>query len=275
MTEAVRLKAIMARYGVRCSIELQPGRPWTGDQWYSPKLLRMHHHTATYPRQGLTPALGICKRGRSDVPGPLCNGYGGYDLVYRIITLGLANHPGAGGPITIDDVTVPKDSARISTWGTEWEGGYTDWTPGFREFMGRADVALAEWLDRSVTSQLEHKTWAPGRKTDRLNFDRTVGIALTSRWAATLAPEPPTTPTTPPKEDGDDMWNATDAEKIERKYVLAHQLWLAQTAAEQSVSDALAAKMLAEGKSVKDTLTEVEKIWKPIADVQAKALAAK
>lgn len=197
MAEARRLGALLTRHQVKWSIELQIGRPWSGDDWFSKKYIRMGHHTATRPSQGLTPALSTVKNGRPGIPGPLSNGYGGYDLIYRIITLGLANHPGVGGPMTIDGVTVPKDSARISTFGTEWEGGYEDWSPRMLEFMGRADAAIAEWLSRPYTSQCEHSTWATpvGRKIDRLNFNRnrTTGIALTNKWkdAVILPPAPP------------------------------------------------------------------------------------
>ncbi len=178
--EASQLKAVMQRWGVRCSIELQAGR---NGAWIVPKYLRMHHHTATRPSQGATPALGIVKTGRPDVPGPLANGYGGYDLVFRIITMGLANHPGQGGPIIIDGVAVPRDSMRSPSFGVEWEGGYEEWTPQFLEFMGRADNALAEWMRRPDTSQLEHKTWAPTRKIDRYKFTRERGMGLTRMWS--------------------------------------------------------------------------------------------
>lgn len=202
--EARKLKAIMEKWGVPCSIELRSGRG--DDPWAVPaKYLRMHHHTATWYRPGgnLTPALEIVKNGRSDVIGPLANGYGGFDRVYRIICMGLANHPGLGGPITIDGVFVPKDSARGPTWGTEFEGGYQQWgeIPGMLEFMGRADNALAEYgvwgRARPLTSQMEHKTWAPTRKIDRLNFTRASGIELTNRWhGASSEPE---------KEEEEDM----------------------------------------------------------------------
>jgi hypothetical protein len=191
---AARLKTAMLDWGVRCSIELRAGRG--SDPWgvYT-KYHRMHHHTAATPYKpggNLTPSLFICKNGRSDVPGPLCNGYGGYDLVYRIICMGEANHPGLGGPITIDGVRIPQNSARKPTWGTEWEGGFQSWEeidrlgPDMLQFMGRADCALAEWSNRPLTSQLEHKTWAPDRKVDRKDFDaaRTRGIALTKKWFA-------------------------------------------------------------------------------------------
>ena len=53
------------------SIELRPGRG-TGGQF----LARLHHHTASakISPTRLTPALSICKFGRSDLQGPLCNG---------------------------------------------------------------------------------------------------------------------------------------------------------------------------------------------------------
>jgi hypothetical protein len=70
------------------------------------------------------------------------------------------------------------------------------------------------------------------------------------------------TPVNPPKDD--DMWTPEAAEKIEKRYTLAFELWHAQTAAERAVSDALAAKLLAEGKlNTTQIIAEVEKIWKP------------
>lgn len=185
LADARDLKAAMERHGVRCSIELVSGRG--SDPWASVrKYIRMHHHTVAKYKPGgnMTPCLALVKAGRPDVIGPLCNGYGGFDLVYRIICMGLANHPGQGGPMTIDGIRIPADSARGPTWGTEWEGGLQEWAtiPGMLEFMGRADNALAEWSGRPITSQCEHSTWTP-RKIDRLHMDRADGIALSRRWA--------------------------------------------------------------------------------------------
>src|ERR671910_1614905 len=100
---ARRLRVALLDHGVsKVSVELMPGRPVSsGSRWLNTKFIgEMSHHTAG-PASGLTPSLALCKRGRTDVPGPLCNGYGGRDLVYRIITMGLANHPGKGGPLTL------------------------------------------------------------------------------------------------------------------------------------------------------------------------------
>ena len=200
--EAGRLKRILEAWGVRCSVELQAGRgtdPWGVYRKYH----RMWHHTVSTFRVGgsLTPVLHLVKVGRPDVIGPLANGYLGYDLIYRLICMGEANHPGVGGPITIDGVTVPRNSARRPTWGTEVEGGVQSWEeidrlgPDMLQTMGRADNALAEWSARPATSQMEHSTWATpiGRKIDRLNFDRerVRGIALTRQWSGARGVGPP------------------------------------------------------------------------------------
>ncbi|UFU03424.1 hypothetical protein LQF12_02100 [Ruania suaedae] len=182
LAEARKMKACLERHGVRVSIELQAG---AGGSWgeHTAHQFNMSHHTATRPSQGLTPALGIVKRGRSDVPGPLANGYGGYDRIYRILTFGRANHPGAGGPVTLGGITVPYNNGRPYIWGTEFEGGYEQYTPEMRDFMDRANAGITEyWAQRrgrSVAHQLEmnleHATWTT-RKVDRIGYTRASSI---------------------------------------------------------------------------------------------------
>jgi hypothetical protein len=205
LAEARKIKAAMTRHGVKCSIELQVGRPWSGDDWYSRKHVLMNHHTAG-AKTGGTPSLALVKRGRSDLPGPLCNGYGGRDLVYRIITLGLANHPGAGGPLTVAGFAIPKDSARASAWGTEWEhDGVSAWPAAMREFMGRANAALCDYHGIPYTRSIEHNTWAPSRKIDRNGYKAATGQAEIKAWAGRK-----TTTTTPQEDDvtAKDIWAA-------------------------------------------------------------------
>lgn len=197
------------------SIELQPGRPvYAGeDQWNAlDPVAVLSHHIASNPSPGNpVPGLGLVKRGRPDLGGPLANGTAGVDLVYRILTLGLANHPGYGGPWTVSGpcgtFIIPKDNARPFVWGTEYEGGYTDavWDATythasgvamtFREFMGRCNAGLVEavWAINSYgrtpprNADLsgyhgEHKTWAPGRKPDRRNYTTEDGRAEIRRY---------------------------------------------------------------------------------------------
>lgn len=75
-----------------------------------------------------------------------------------------------------------------------------------------------------------------------------------------------------PNGGDDDMWTPEEADKIEKRYVLAHQLWLAQTAAERSVSDAYAAQLLAAGVTPADAVTQVEKLWTGVQRTQREAL---
>lgn len=211
LDEARKLKAVMLRHGIpEVSIELQPGRPNSHGSWYAiyPVAEMSHHTVSRYNPVNLTPVLALCKRGRSDLPGPLCNGYGGWDLTYRIITMGYANHPGRGGPLRVPTrngrgYVIPKDSARRYVWGTEYEGGLSeaDWDKlltnprtrdqmTFREFMGRANAALVEYLEVVKGAHLEHSSWT-SRKIDRLGYTRAGGIAELDRY--TTPAEPPTT----------------------------------------------------------------------------------
>lgn len=212
LQKAQELKAMMLAYGVpEVSIELHQGRPVSGDRWDSLYVVTnfAHHVVSNYRASNLTPCLALVKKGRTDVAGPLCNGYGGWDLTYRIITFGYANHPGAGGPIVVNGHKIPKDSARRYSWGTEWEGGLnsSDWDRKLknprngkqmtmREFMGRAHAAIQDYFNLPVDAHLEHKTWAPGRKPDRLNYTRASGIAEIKQYGKKVNAKP-TVPAAP------------------------------------------------------------------------------
>lgn len=204
------MKGALILHGVpEVSIEVQEGRPTYGDAWNAVKPVgATSHHIASRPTEkSPTPGLSLIKHGRSDLPGPLANGTAGVDLVYRIVCMGYANHSGYGGPMTLSGplgtYTVPKDLGRPYLWGTEYEGGYDDavWdrvytnkrtgvSMTFREFMGRCNAGLTYgiWLINGLGKrpelgedysgyQHEHKTWAPGRKPDRLNYTTSSGRA--------------------------------------------------------------------------------------------------
>ncbi len=191
--EAAReLRIALGDHGVRrVSIELQPGRPAGGrNRWLNDRFRGvMGHHTAG-PLRGDTPSLGIIKTGRSGIPGPLSNGYGGRDQVVRIITMGLANHPGRGGPYTLTDhsgkrYVVPADSGRPYFFGWEWENsgtGTEPWTDEIRELMGRTHAGTLDWLGAPVTNLIEHSTWAPRRKIDRYGYTARTGQIEASRY---------------------------------------------------------------------------------------------
>lgn len=191
LVKARGLKRALLDHGVpQVSIELQRGRPIGGDRWDTMNVVAdmSHHIVSRFSQANLTPGLAGIKKGRSDLGGPLANGYGGWDLCYRVISFGKANHSGKGGPVTVGNVRVPKNNGGIYIWGTEYEGGLrtADWdreltnprtglSMDFREFMGRANAGIQDFFGLSVSAHVEHKTWAPGRKIDRLEYDAAKG----------------------------------------------------------------------------------------------------
>lgn len=194
LTRARALRDELVARGVPTSIEIQQGRPGTpNERWWDRRFIgSMGHHIVSRRSQGLTPGLALVKRGRSDVPGPLCNGYLGFDGRARIICMGWANHPGAGGPYTLPGGTIPRDVARPYLFGWEIEGGIVlaDWPPAFRMLMGKCHAATLDWLGHDERSHIEHKTWAPTRKIDRLNYTLTSARAeVRANWNETPPPE--------------------------------------------------------------------------------------
>lgn len=148
------------------SIELQPGRGTAG------RFVAQLNHDTVGPAitsARLTPSLYTCKNGRSDLQGPLCNGYGGCgDFIYRLITLEWANHPGLGGPVTTSAGVIPKDNGRPYLWGTEFEwDGVTMYPDVVFEWMARCNAGITDYFGHQVTDQFEHHDWAPTRKIDR------------------------------------------------------------------------------------------------------------
>lgn len=201
LARARSLREALLDHGVRAvSIELQTGRPGTPNgAWYDTRFVaEMSHHTVSRPSQGNTPCLALVKRGRSDVPGPLCNGYMGYDLVYRIICMGWANHPGVGGPLTVAGARIPKDGARPYAWGTEFEGGLEPWTDAMHEAMARADAAILDWRGLPVEAHIEHSTWTD-RKIDRLRYTAASGRARIRPFLGGV--NPPAEPKPPAEPD--------------------------------------------------------------------------
>jgi hypothetical protein len=199
VAEAQQLKRCLLRAGVpQVSIEVIPGRPSPYGTWNAQFVMSdfAHHTVSRYNPSNKTPVLGLIKRGRSDLPGPLANGYGGFDLIARIITLGYANHPGFGGPMVVPSgtskprtYTIPKDSARRYAFGWEFEGGlaasdwyriYTNAKTGkkmsFHEFMARCLNGTQDMYDLPLGAHAEHKTWAPTRKVDRMGYTKDSAI---------------------------------------------------------------------------------------------------
>lgn len=204
VAEARKLKEALLDNGVpMVSIEVMRGRPSEYGVWNSQFVVSdfAHHIVSRYSPSNKTPALALVKRGRSDLPGPLCNGYGGFDLIARIITLGWANHPGEGGPMRVPSgsakprsYVIPRDSARRYAFGWEFEGGLVeaDWDReytarngkkmNFHEFMARCLNGTQQMYDLPFGAHAEHKTWAPTRKTDRMGYTKDSAIAKMRKY---------------------------------------------------------------------------------------------
>lgn len=130
-----------------------------GSDVFHPKAF-VRHHTAG-PASGLTPCLAICVKGRSDLPGPLCNIYLGRDGVVYVVAAGRANHAGLPDG---DDWKGCKGNS--DAYGIEIEHtGTTRLSPELHALAARACAAIIR--GRFGTSMVcDHKEWAPSRKID-------------------------------------------------------------------------------------------------------------
>jgi N-acetylmuramoyl-L-alanine amidase-like protein len=124
----------------------------------------VNHHTAGPPKaQGsLTPSLRIVTEGRSDLPGPLCNVYLGYDNVVYVVAAGVANH--AGLP---DGGSCRGMTGNSQAYGLEVEHPGTFPLGTARTLLAaRIHAALIWHQDIPATQVVQHWEWAPSRKVD-------------------------------------------------------------------------------------------------------------
>lgn len=177
------------KYGVRTSIDLRTGRTggWDNHQTWGV----LGHHVVSRRSQGDTPFYRLVRFGRSDLPGPLAQGYLGFDEVFRLITMDQANHSGRGGPWTLPRGRVPENAGRPVLFGVEVEGGieWSDWPRSFREYQARMFAGILDWAGLDERSYGEHgNPWALGRKVDRIWYYRNLARAR-SEIAAALGRE--------------------------------------------------------------------------------------
>jgi LysM repeat protein len=146
------------------------------------------HHTASSPQGGSAPALGVVTKGRSDLPGPLCNVLVARDGTVHVIAAGRCNHAGEGGPFR----NIPRDSANSFLAGVEVEnnGVGERWS---KELIETLDVLFATMLlglRRRAMWLIAHKEWTT-RKIDpadgRGGLDMDERRTLVRRRLRTLA----------------------------------------------------------------------------------------
>ena len=119
------------------------------------------HHTATNRAQYVNnpaPTLNMCKNGRPDLPGPLCNMVFDRNGEVWMVATGVANHAGAGiAP------GVPRNMGNHYLIGIEMESSGIapwDWT----EAQLRMAPIVGAALEHTTTLTSRSGTWSTARK---------------------------------------------------------------------------------------------------------------
>ncbi|KWW97387.1 hypothetical protein LI90_4359 (plasmid) [Carbonactinospora thermoautotrophica] len=200
MASLTGLETTLRRWGLRVEV-LNGGRGYPGRPGrFDPRGV-IWHHTAGSLAGGPTASLQTCIRGRSDVPGPLCQVYVGRDLAVRVVTYGRANHAGAGGPWR----DVPRDSGNAYFVGVEVEStgnpATEPWTPQMLDVCRRVMAGILDHIGQPADRLIGHKEWAPGRKPDPHSLDMGRERALVAELLRHGPAAYSTTPTTSTEED--------------------------------------------------------------------------
>lgn len=165
MSLLVGLDATFRRWDVPVvGTTLVPGRPGA----FAPTHV-MVHHTAAPAGSGAVPSLRVVREGRRDLPGPLCHVLVGRDLRVRVISLGKANHAGAG-----QYPGIPEDQGNTRAVGIEIEHAGTSreaWSPVYVAFCDLVTAAVLDHIGQPATRLCAHKEYAPTRKIDPYGWD--------------------------------------------------------------------------------------------------------
>lgn len=123
----------------------------------------MFHHTASSSSSGDSPALGVVVRGRSDLPGPLCNIHVSRKGVVTMVAAGYAYHAGEGGPW----FDIPANSGNRYLVGIEVEnnGLGEPWRKECLDSVAMVSAILLKHMNRPKRFLLGHKEWT-SRKID-------------------------------------------------------------------------------------------------------------
>jgi hypothetical protein len=137
------------------------GRPGTFD----PFAVLWHHTGTKASASNPNPTLGVCIRGRSDLPGPLCQVLIGYDGTCHVIAAGRANHAGTcngTGPTHQGDGNTQMVGFEIDYDGSQQMSGVQ------YEASIRAAAAVVKHYSKDHRHCLGHKEtsvtgkWDPG-----------------------------------------------------------------------------------------------------------------
>ena len=125
------------------------------------------HHTGTPTSMSRpAPTVPICIRGRSDLPGPLCQVVLGFDGLWHVIAAGRANHAGTNkgsGPIPAGDGNAQMIGIEVDYSGSQDMGTFQ------MKALVEGTAAILRKLGKDHTHARGHKEtstsgkWDPGR----------------------------------------------------------------------------------------------------------------
>src|SRR5690606_4874686 len=163
MARANWLANKLREYG--CTVVEVDGWTTRGSSTFNPQAVVLHHTASR--AGGDAPSLGICIRGRSDLPGPLCNVLISRSGVCYVIASGRANHAGKGGFRGL--------TGNSSVFGIEVEnnGVGEPWRPTVLDAFQRCNAAMLDGISRDSSWVVRHADWATpkGRKIDPAGID--------------------------------------------------------------------------------------------------------
>lgn len=198
---AAQVLAAVKRSGVKYVLE---------DGWNDPKIAAsgtwepayvIQHHTANSGALGDAPSLGWVLRPGKYAPIRACHFLIGRSGTVHVVYALKCYHAGAGGPGRWGDgPAVPQDSMNGHAYGIEVESKGTSpveslvdgFTPAQFDALARLNAALLDMLGAKGEGRIiNHRTWAPGRKSDTLFADTL--LQLKTRVARDRLNSPPPT----------------------------------------------------------------------------------
>lgn len=137
------------------------------------------HHTANGGAKGNAPSLRWVLHNEY-APVRACHFLVARDGTVHVIYALGCYHAGAGGPLKVGGVSIPKDLGNRYLYGIEVESKGTSasvtagpddvdgFTPAQVQATARLSAALVKLLGKDESAVIRHRDWAPGRKTDVL-----------------------------------------------------------------------------------------------------------
>ncbi|MBJ6615568.1 N-acetylmuramoyl-L-alanine amidase [Streptomyces sp. I4(2020)] len=223
----------------------------------------MIHHTVT---KGTKTTVDICRKGYTELPGPLCHGVIAKDGTVYLIGYGRANHAGLGdGDVlraVIGEKALPADNEANTDgnrhfYGFECENlgdGKDPWPAAQLEAIEKAAAAVCRyhgWNEKSVIGHLE---WQPGKVDPRGFTMQSMRTRVATRLKSPSGAKPQ-----PPKEDTD-------------MALTPYELWAYKGRGETRDAYAYLRSTEAKVDALADKVTSLEQ--RPLTDDQVAKIAA-